>query len=53
MKVYLAYECYDNECDIWKTVVAVFGTEAKAKAWVLEQKTTNREWREYAEMEVL
>lgn len=54
MKVWLGYECYDNGCDIWKTVVKVFDDEVKALGWkeelVLGDAYT--EWREYSEMGV-
>lgn len=53
MKVYLGKECYDDRCDIWKTVVKVFDDEVKALLWKEESFTTDpHEWREYEEMEV-
>lgn len=53
MKVYLGKSCYDNGCDIWKTVDRVFDAEAKALVWKEESFTTDpNEWREYEEMEV-
>ena len=53
MTVYLGKVCYDNGCDIWKTVEKVFDDEVKALVWKEESFTTDpNEWREYEEMEV-
>lgn len=52
MKVYLGIEGYYNGCDDWKTVVKVFDDEVKALIWCDEFKATEREYREYREMEV-
>jgi hypothetical protein len=54
MKVYIGYDCYDNGCDIWKTVVKVFDDEVKALIWKETQPDNYNpsEWREYSEVEV-
>lgn len=61
MKVYVGKVCYDNGCDVWKTVERVFDDEAKALIWMEESFTdpdTGSEyedpdtWREYEEFEV-
>jgi hypothetical protein len=45
--------CYNNGCDIWKTVEKVFDDEVKALLWQEESFTTDPdEWREYEEMDV-
>ena len=47
MKVYICYDCYYDECDIWRTVVKVYDDEMKALLWQEEVKATRNEWREY------
>lgn len=53
MKVYLGKVCYDNGCDIWKTVEKVFDDEVKSLVWKEELFTLDsNEWREYEEKDV-
>ena len=52
MKVFLCYQCYDNHCEIWRSVEKVVDCEVKALIWKEEFKSTATEWREYYEREV-
>jgi hypothetical protein len=54
MQVCIGYECYDNGCDIWKTVAKVFDDEVKALIWKEELVLGDvyTEWREYTKMDV-
>lgn len=50
--VYLAYECYNDYCNIWKHVVGVFSNKADAARWVKNEKETKNEWREWEEVRI-
>jgi len=61
MKVWIGFDCYDNGCDVHKTVKKVFDDEVKALLWSEDPdflaaaeryKDMPIEWREYEEMEV-
>lgn len=52
MKVYIAYECYYDYCDIFRQAVKVFADEAKALVWKESIVGSETEWRDYEEMEV-
>lgn len=53
MKVYLGYECYNDHCNIWRTVARVFDDEVKALVWKEEFASEDPdEWREIQEREI-
>jgi hypothetical protein len=53
MKVYLAYECYYDGCNVWHHAVRAFDDEVKALVWKEEFASEDpNEWREYKEMEL-
>ena len=52
MKVYLGKQCYNNYCEVFKTVVKVFDDEVKALIWKEDFVETETESREYEAMEL-
>lgn len=53
MKVWIGYECSDLGDDIWRGVAVVFATEQKAINWVDAGETTEWDWRDMEEWDVV
>ena len=52
MKVYIAYECHYNGCDVFRHPVKVFDDEVKALVWSEDYPNNDQEWRSYEAFEL-
>lgn len=51
-RVFVAFECHNDYCNIHKYIVQIFRNKEDAVNWVKSGDVTPTEWREYQEFEV-